>query len=265
MKSFIRKFIFSALSLLAIMLFVPSCAGPQGSAGPPGPPGQPGASGPPGIPGPTGPAGPPGPAGPAAKAPPVVTLTPVPPLMAEPALPSPAAQPAPGPGYKGAFGFGRDATPEEIRSWDIDVMADGTGLPAGSGTPSQGAPIFAAKCAGCHGDKGQGGLGANITVEVLVGNKPWFEKGNPSAIGPRTIGNYWPYAATIFDFIRRAMPFNKPGSLTNDEVYALTAWLLNQNGIIGDNEVMNAQTLPRVKMPAADLFVPDPRPWPEVQ
>ncbi|HEU0020701.1 MAG TPA: cytochrome c [Dehalococcoidia bacterium] len=142
-------------------------------------------------------------------------------------------------------------------------MADGTGLPPGSGTAIQGTPIFAAKCAVCHGDKGQGGLPA--TSVVLVGTEPWFELGNPNQLGPRTIGNYWPYATTVFDYVKRAMPFDKPGSLTDEEVYAVTAWLLNQNGIIGEDEVMNAETLPEVKLPGRDIFFssyPDET-WPE--
>lgn len=256
MKSILKRFSLIALALSGIILLMLACAGPQGPAGPAGPPGERGAAGPPGPSGPSGLSGPPG-------APGIAAVTPAPSLMAEPVLPAPAAQQAQGPGYTGAYNIGRNATPEEIKAWDVDIMADGIGLPTGSGTPAQGAPIFAAKCAGCHGDKGQGGLRA--TSEVLVGTKPWFEKGKPQAVGPRTIGNYWPYSTTIFDYIRRAMPFNQPGSLTNDEVYALTAWLLNQNQIIRDNDVMNADTLPKVKMPARDIFVPDPRPWPEVQ
>lgn len=253
MKISLKIFSLLALALFSIVLLASACAGPRGPSGPPGPAGERGIAGPPG------PAGPAGPAGKAA----VVTVTPVSPLLAEPALPAPAAQPAQGPGYTGAYGIGRNATPDEIKAWDNDIMADGAGLPPGSGTPAQGAPIFAAKCAGCHGDKGQGGLPA--TSEVLVGTRPWFEKGKPQAVGPRTIGNYWPYSTTVFDYVRRAMPFDKPGSLTNDEVYAVTAWLLNQNGIIGDNDIMNATTLPKVNMPAKDIFVPDPRPWPQVQ
>ena len=103
------------------------------------------------------------------------------------------------------------------------------------------------------------------TSVVLVGTAPWFEKGNPKAVGPRTIGNYWPYATTVFDYVRRAMPFDAPESLTNDQVYQVVAWLLNQNKIVGETDVMNAQALPKVHMPNRDGFVPDPRPWPEVK
>lgn len=184
------------------------------------------------------------------------------PPQAATTVPGPAATPtasAIGLGYLAAYGFGRDATQDEIKAWDIDVMPSGTGFPPGSGTVAQGAQIYATKCAYCHGDKGQGGLPQS--VEVLVGTKPWFEKGKPRFRPPRTIGNWWPYATTIFDYVRRSMPFDRPGSLTDDEVYAVAAWLLNQNQIIGENEVMNAQTLPKVKMPALDYFFIDPGPF----
>ena len=155
-------------------------------------------------------------------------------------------------------GIGRPATVEEIRAWDIDVMPDGTGLPPGRGTVAAGAVVFATKCAFCHGDAGQGGLPA--TSEVLVGTHPWFELGNPRQIGTRTIGNYWPYATTVYDYINRAMPFNEPGSLTPNEVYSVTAWLLWMNEIIPESFVVDQRTLPTVRMPALDFFVGDPRP-----
>lgn len=246
-----RVFAIGVLAALPALLLA-ACAGP---AGPPGTMGLPGPVGPPGPAGQPGKAGPPGPPGSPAPEPTVV--------KADAALVAPLGPPAAGPGYAGAYGLGRDATADEMRAWDIDVMPDGAGLPSGSGTPAQGAPIYAQKCASCHGDKGQGGLPAS--AEVLVGAKPWFEKGNPRSVGPRTIGNYWPHATSVFDYVRRAMPFDKPGSLTNDEVYAVVSWLLNQNKVIGDNDVMNADTLPKVRMPARDIFVPDPRPWPEYQ
>lgn len=277
MKKLFESRFFFIIGIVAVLsLVMASCAGPAGERGaagpqgPPGPQGIPGPQGPSGIPGPPGPPGPigltgptdpagqPGTAGPPA---PAGTISPA--FMTQPTVPPPADASATVPGYKGSYGFGRDATQDEIKAWDIDIMPDGTGLPSGSGTPAQGATIFAQKCAFCHGDKGQGGLAA--TSEVLVGAAPWFEKGNPRAVGPRTTGNYWPYATTVFDYIRRAMPFDKPGSLTNDEVYSVVAWLLNQNNIIGGNDVMNSQSLPGVQMPARDMFVPDPRPWPQVQ
>jgi cytochrome c len=155
-------------------------------------------------------------------------------------------------------GIGRDATAEEIRAWDIAVMPDGTGLPPGRGTVPQGAVVYAQRCAVCHGDGGQGVPG--LTVEVVIDREPWFELGNPNQLRQRTIGNYWPYATTLFDYTRRTMPFEAPGALSDDDVYSVVAWLLNQNGIIPDDAVMDARTLPAVRMPGRDLFVPDPRP-----
>ena len=141
--------------------------------------------------------------------------------------------------------LGKPISPQDIAPWDITIMPDGTGLPAGSGTAVQGAPIFAAKCSACHGDNGKGGIAAPVTA------------GPPRATldGGKTIQNFWPYATTIFDFVRRAMPYNAPHSLKDDEVYALTAYLLNLNKIIGENDVMNAQTLPKVKLPNRDNFI----------
>ena len=141
--------------------------------------------------------------------------------------------------------LGKPILPADIAPWDITIMPDGTGLPAGSGTPAQGAPIFLAKCSACHGDKGTGGIAAVVTAGPA----------RASLDGGKTIANFWPYATTIFDFVRRAMPYNAPHSLKDDEVYALTAYLLNLNKLIGDNEVMNKDTLPKVKMPNRDNFI----------
>jgi S-disulfanyl-L-cysteine oxidoreductase SoxD len=141
--------------------------------------------------------------------------------------------------------LGKPITPEEIAPWDIFAMPDGAGLPSGSGTPAQGAPIYAQKCALCHGEGGKGGQSA-----ALVGGPP-----RASLDGGKTIPNYWPYSTTLFDFIRRAMPYNQPSSLTNQEVYALTAYLLAINKLIGENDTMDAQTLPKVKMPNRDNFI----------
>jgi mono/diheme cytochrome c family protein len=133
-----------------------------------------------------------------------------------------------------------------IAAWDISILPDGTGLPKGSGTPSQGAPIFAEKCAACHGDNGKGGEAA-----ALVSDR---ELAGISA-AQKTIRNFWPYSTTIFDFIRRAMPAQMPHSLTDDEVYALTAYILAGNKLIGANDTMDAQSLPKVKMPNRDNFI----------
>ena len=133
-----------------------------------------------------------------------------------------------------------------IAPWDISIMPDGTDLPKGSGTPAQGAPIFAEKCAACHGDNGKGGEAA-----ALVSDR---ELAGISA-AQKTIRNFWPYSTTIFDFIRRAMPAQMPHSLTDDEVYALTAYILAENKLIGANDTMDAQSLPKVKMPNRDNFI----------
>src|SRR5437764_14583297 len=129
--------------------------------------------------------------------------------------------------------LGKPITPKELEPWDITVMPDGTGLPPGSGTAAQGAPIYAAKCAACHGAKGEGGIAG-----LVIGGPP-----KATLDGGKTIANFWPYATTLFDFIRRAMPYQAPGSLTNAEVYALTAYLLAANKLIGEADVVNAQTL----------------------
>jgi len=145
-----------------------------------------------------------------------------------------------------AQGLGTPITEAEIAPWDISILPDGTGLPPGSGTPQQGATIFASKCAVCHGEAGKGGSAA-----ALVGGMP-LTSGIETT---KTVANFWPYATTIFDFTRRAMPWPRPRSLTNDEVYALTAYVLSMNKIIGENDVMNAQTLPKVRMPNRDGFI----------
>lgn len=139
----------------------------------------------------------------------------------------------------------------EIAAWNIDVAPDGHGLPAGSGDVATGARIFAAKCAACHGEKGQGVIG-----DRLVGGQGTLASANPQ----RTVGSYWPYATTLFDYIRRAMPYNAPQSLSADEVYALSAWILHQNGIVPDDTRLDARSLAAIRMPNRDGFVGDPRP-----
>ena len=140
--------------------------------------------------------------------------------------------------------LGRAVTPDEIAAWDISIEPSGAGLPAGSGTARAGAAIFAAKCAGCHGETGGG-----KPNDALVG-------GSLSATPPvKTVGSYWPYATTLFDYIRRAMPLPESKSLKDEEVYALAAYILAQNRIIGEDDVMDAKTLPQVKMPNREGFV----------
>ena len=142
--------------------------------------------------------------------------------------------------------LGKPITEGEIAPWDISIMPDGTGLPAGSGTAAQGAKIFAERCSSCHGDNGKGTeFGA-----AVVGGPP-----RATLDGGKTIRNYWPYATTLFDYIRRAMPYPQPNSLRNDEVYALTAYILSLNELIGETDAMNAQTLPQVRMPNRDGFI----------
>jgi S-disulfanyl-L-cysteine oxidoreductase SoxD len=176
---------------------------------------------------------------------PGVVASPSPVVLATP-------RPAPQPVAAGTFGFGRPATPDEVKKIDIDVRPDGVGLPAGSGTAAQGRQVFAQKCIGCHGANGEGTPAGPRLIDATP-----FKTG----VTPPTVGNYWPYATTVFDYINRAMPFDKPGSLTADEVYALTAYLLSENKIIPEADAMTAQSLPRVRMPNAGGFTsPDPRP-----
>jgi mono/diheme cytochrome c family protein len=143
--------------------------------------------------------------------------------------------------------LGKPIDEAAIAAWDISILPDGTGLPKGGGTPAQGAVIYAEKCAACHGDNGKGGgpAAALVSDNAIAG----------ISASQKTIKNFWPYATTIFDFVRRAMPFQTPRSLTDDEVYALTAYILAENKLIGANDTMNAQTLPKVKMPNRDNFI----------
>jgi cytochrome c553 len=138
-------------------------------------------------------------------------------------------------------GLGKPISEAELAHWDMSIPPDGKGLPPGSGTAAQGAAIYAQKCEGCHGKSGEGGPSA-----MLV---------NPPGKSERNMANYAPTATTIFDFMRRAMPYTQPKSLTGDEVYALTAFILAGNKVIGEGEVMNAETLPKVQMPNRDGFV----------
>lgn len=142
--------------------------------------------------------------------------------------------------------LGVEATPAQVAGWDVSVSSDGSGLPAGSGTAKAGADIYTAKCFACHGERGQG-----LIDDKLAGGQGTIA----TSAAVKTIGSYWPYATTIFDYVRRAMPYPMPHSLTNQEVYALTAYLLYINGIIGENDVIDAKTLPRIKMPNRNNFV----------
>lgn len=149
------------------------------------------------------------------------------------------------------YGFGTPATPEQIAGWNIDVAPDGKSLPPGHGTVQQGKNIYAAQCAVCHGANGEGGMGG-----ALRGGDGTLGTAKPV----RTVGSYWPYATTLFDYVRRAMPLTAPQSLTNEEVYAVTGYLLAMNGIVKEDETMDAETLTNVRMPNRDGFIEDERP-----
>lgn len=152
------------------------------------------------------------------------------------------------------FDFGTTPTAEEIAAVDIDAMPDGRGLPAGSGTASAGQAIYGEKCVACHGEDLQGVKGTGGAA--LIGGR--------GSIGTektkKTVESYWPYAPTVFDFVKRAMPFHEPGSMGNDEIYAVTAYILHKGNIIGKDDVMDAASLPKVEMPNKDGFISDPRP-----
>jgi cytochrome c len=143
--------------------------------------------------------------------------------------------------------LGKPASPQDIAAWNMTVFPDGRGLPAGHGTAAEGKAVYDQQCASCHGLKGSGG-----SAEELAGAKHGLTDANPD----KTIGTYWPYATTLFDFIRRSMPLNAPGSLNKDHVFAVCAYLLHINGIINETAEMNATTLPLVKMPNREGFSP---------
>lgn len=148
------------------------------------------------------------------------------------------------------YGVGREAHPSEIESWDITIGPDGKELPPGNGTALEGERVYEVRCKECHGDRGIGGDHAGFLgkPEQLLQKPP-----------VRTVGSYWPYATTLFDYTRRAMPFEEPGTLSADQIYSVTAYILHLNGIIGQDEEINQDTLPNVQMPNSNGFIPDPR------
>jgi S-disulfanyl-L-cysteine oxidoreductase SoxD len=152
------------------------------------------------------------------------------------------------------YGFGTTPTPEELQRF-ISPLPDGRGLPSGSGSATQGRAIYAQQCESCHGDKLQGGMG-----DRLVGGRGTLVNDNPAKAPVKTVESYWPYATTLFDYIKRAMPLTSPGSLSNDEVYALCAYILSQGNIVAADTRLDANSLARVRMPNRDGFVGDPRP-----
>lgn len=149
------------------------------------------------------------------------------------------------------YGFGEKATSEQIAGWDIDARPPGEGLPEGSGSVSAGREIYSNTCVACHGQEGEGGM------DRLVGGKGSLDTDEPV----RTVGSYWPYATTLFDYIRRTMPFDNPHSLSEDELYAVTAYVLHMNDLVPEDATMDSESLPEVEMPNKDAFFsPDPRP-----
>lgn len=144
-------------------------------------------------------------------------------------------------------GLGHSITPEEIAAWDISVFPDGEGLPKGEGSVKEGEALYQNKCIACHGENGLG----TATGDQLAGAQMSLTSDYPE----KTIGSYWPYATTVFDVVRRSMPMTAPGSLNDSEVYAVTAYLLFLNKLIGKDDVMDASTLPKVKMPNEDGFI----------
>ncbi len=158
----------------------------------------------------------------------------------------------------GHFGLGRAPSRAQLAAWDSDIGPEGLELPAGRGTARDGAAIYATQCAACHGVEGQG---LHPVYPALIGRDPRGEDFafSADATVPRTIGNYWSHATTLYDYIRRAMPLYTPGSLSADETYAVTAFLLAANRVIPDTTVLDAAALRAVQMPARDRFVPDDR------
>lgn len=149
------------------------------------------------------------------------------------------------------YGVGRPPTDDEIRQWAITPNPSGKWLPAGRGSAAEGREMFANRCSKCHGVKGEGKESV-----AIVGGQGTLTSPKPL----KTVGSYWPYATTVFDYINRAMPFDKPGTLGADQAYAITAYVLFLNGIVQEGDVMDAKSLPKVRMPNRDGFVPDPRP-----
>ena len=152
---------------------------------------------------------------------------------------------------EGPYGIGRAATPAEIAGWNIDVDRYGNNLPPGSGSVSHGREVFDQQCAACHGAKGEGGIG-----DRLIGGQNTLVTPKPV----RTVGSYWPYAPTLFDYIRRAMPQSAPQSLSNEDVYAVSAYILHLNGLLPPEATIDAKTLGAIKMPNRNMFVGDSRP-----
>ncbi len=150
------------------------------------------------------------------------------------------------------LGVGRAVSAQDVAAENITVLPDGTGLPLGQGTARQGAAIYAAQCAACHGDRGEG----RADVPALAGGRGSLASDKPVL----TIGSYWPYATTVWDYINRGMPYTNAGTLSADDVYALTAYVLYLNGIVSQRKILDHKTLPGIRMPNRDGFLDDSRP-----
>jgi cytochrome c len=151
-----------------------------------------------------------------------------------------------------SLGIGRPVTKDEIKGWDIDVRPDGHGLPAGKGSVKQGEALYQERCAACHGEFGEG----KDRWPALIGGSGKLTDDDPK----KGVGNYWPYATTLFDYIKRAMPFGNAQSLADDEVYAITAYVLHLSDVLKDDAVLDRDSLLKIKLPNAANFIPDPRP-----
>jgi cytochrome c len=173
-------------------------------------------------------------------------------LLASAAVADPSASPQPSNGVGVRYDVGQPLALDQTAAIDISVLPNGDGLPNGRGTAREGAKVYATHCAACHGDQGEG----RGDFAALVGGRGTLPTNQPLL----TVGSYWPTATTVFDYIRRAMPYNTPGVLTTDEVYAVTAWILEKNDILPPGTVLDRRTLPTIRMPNRDGFVPDPRP-----
>jgi mono/diheme cytochrome c family protein len=143
-------------------------------------------------------------------------------------------------------GLGQPISPQDLAAWDISIGPGGAGLPPGRGTARQGALVYAEKCVACHGEQGAGQPNDRLVggIGSLAGDQTPV----------RTVGSFWPYATTLFDYVRRAMPWPQPRSLSDDEVYAVSAYILHLNGIVGETELIDASSLPKIKMPNRDRF-----------
>ena len=148
------------------------------------------------------------------------------------------------------YGLGREAAPDEVAAWDMTIGPEGKELPEGSGSVEEGAQIYDVRCKECHGEAGAGGDQA-----ALVGGPEQLQQAPPI----KTVASYWPYATTLFDYTRRAMPFEEPGTLNADQLYAVTAYVLSLSGIVDENATLDRESLPQVVMPNRDGFVQDPR------